>query len=201
MFFHCKAGKIPNEFMRFFISLEIPEESKAQLKSVQTKVKSIIPQIRLTDPEKLHITIAFIGDKEESFKKNLIEAINFSVQGIPPFSLSPSYIDGFPTIHKPHIFWIGVKGDTDKLHIVRERIKDELVKLNLEVDERRYIPHIAIGKVTNFKLKEKEERELEKIMSQKFEPIIVTSIKLFESIPNHDFHSHNTLAEIKLTPD
>jgi hypothetical protein len=42
------------------------------------------------------------------------------------------------------------------------------------------------------------EVELEKIMTMPFNPLLITSIKLFESVANEDFHSHNTLAEVKL---
>lgn len=42
------------------------------------------------------------------------------------------------------------------------------------------------------------KRNLEKIMACFFEPIPITSIKLFESVPSGSFHTHNTLAQIPL---
>lgn len=186
-------------YMRFFIALETPEESRQQLKLVQQQLKAIIPQARLTDNGKLHLTIAFVGEQPEQMKDHLVELLKQASQDVPPFQVTPAYLDAFPKLHYPHTFWVGVKGDIDQLLLIRERIKDGLADLNLEVDERRYTPHIAIAKINHqFKLSHQQEVGLEKMMAGHFDPIRVTSIKLFESIPEHGFHTHNTLAEIPL---
>lgn len=189
--------------MRFFIALEIPAESRKQLKIIQKKLKQLIPQVKLTDNEKLHLTLAFVGEQPDEYQEPLTQVIKKAVWGISPFEITPAYIDAFPNLHHPTIFWVGAKGDTDKLFIIRERIKDGLEDLGLGVSPPaggRFVPHIAVGKVRNFNLSRREEAELEKIpLSAPFYPIHITSIKLFQSIPQHGFHQHNTLAEIKLT--
>ncbi len=184
--------------MRFFIALEIPAESRRQLEAVQEGIKRIIPYIRPTNPEKLHLTIAFIGEQSEQMREQLVEVIKEAVWDIPPFAVTPAYIDGFPSLHHAHTLWVGVKGDIDKLFVVRERIKDGLIRMGLEVDDRRYIPHIAVGKAGKLKLLPFQETELEKITAGRFDSIPVTCIKLFESIPEEGFHRHNTLAEVPL---
>ncbi len=184
--------------MRFFITLEIPENSKKELDSLQTKLKTIIPEFKISDSDKLHLTIAFIGEQPDNVKGPLTGVISKAVEGIPPFSFTPAYIDGFPHLHNARIIWIGVKGDIDKLHLLRHRIKDGLQNLNLDVDERRFIPHIALGKLSDFTISAYEEVNLQKLEQISLKPIFVGSIKLFESIPHKGFHEHNTLAEIKL---
>lgn len=185
--------------MRFFIALEVPEENKQQLIEIQHKVKQIIPQIRLTDPQKLHLTIAFIGEANEVvYRPKLTEVLSKSVIGIPCFEVQPGLIDGFPTVHHPNVLWIGVNGDVDILHVIRERIKDELQELGLPIDERRYTPHISLGKLRNFKLSEMQEQKLQEIAIEEFDPIKIHDIKLFESVADHGLHQHNTLAQIPL---
>lgn len=184
--------------MRFFFALEIPDGDRRELQQVQQRIKAILPSIHLTDPNKLHLTLAFVGEQGEELKESLVEIMNKSVAGVSPFQITPSYIDGFPDIHHPHTLWVGVKGDIDKLLTIRERIKDSLQSLNLPVDVRRFTPHIAIGKIRGAKLGQNQEETLRQIMSTGFEPINVSSIKLFESVPDGGLHTHNTLAEIKL---
>lgn len=185
--------------MRFFIALDIPEEDKDQIRSVQEKIKKIVPQIRLTDPEKLHLTLAFIGEQPDIYKDKFIELIKRSGLSITPFTITPAYLDGFPHLHSAHILWLGVKGDTDKLYQLKHHIKDGLINMHVSVDPRRYVPHIAIGKLKDFKLTPGIEKRFEEIMTTSLNPITIFSVKLFESIPSHGFHSHNTLAEIKLS--
>ncbi len=186
--------------MRFFIALEVPNENKPQFQAIQASLHTLIPQSKLTNLDKIHLTLAFIGEQPDDFKDKLIDVIKKAIFQIPPFELIPAYIDGFPSLHHPQVLWIGVKGDIDKLFIVAERIKDELEYLNLPRDERRFTPHISIAKLkSDFEIDRKLEEELEQIATASICPIKVTSIKLFESAPDGSLHKHNTLAEIKLT--
>ncbi len=184
--------------MRFFVALDIPEQSKYELARIQDQIKEFIPEAHLTDPDKLHLTIAFVGEQDEKFKFELLDILKKAALGIPAFSVTPSYIDGFPHLHTAATLWVGVKGDIDKLYELRHHIKDGLQSLQLPVDQRRFVPHIAIVKLEHFHLQPEVEAKLEEIMSVKLSPVVVSSVKLFESIPDHGFHSHNTLAEIKL---
>ena len=185
--------------MRFFIALEIPSKNRLQIQVVQESLQKFIPQARLTDLSKIHLTLAFVGEQDEQLKFRLTEIMTKSAEGVPPFEVTPAYIDGFPNLHQPQVLWVGVKGDIDKILLIRERIKDGLENLHLGADERRFIPHITIAKLNNnFRVSQNLEVSLEKIMAQAFDPIKISSIKLFESVPEGGLHSHNTLAEIKL---
>ncbi len=186
--------------MRFFIALEIPSENLPAFQSIQQSLHTLIPQSKITDVSKIHLTLAFLGEQDPDLKEKLVQIIQKAVQGISQFKVTPAYIDGFPTLHNPNILWVGVKGDIDKIILIREGIKDGLESLNLPVDARRFIPHITIAKLNGkFHINRDLEINLEKIMTKNpLEPIKISSIKLFESVPNEGFHKHNTLAEIKL---
>ncbi len=185
--------------MRFFIALEIPDQSRQELQVVQEEIGRFIPEARLIQDNKFHLTLAFLGEQPEDMKEMLIDCMTQAVKDVPPFSVTPAYIDGFPNLHNARVLWAGVKGDIDKLMVIRERIKDGLIDLNLSVDHRRYEPHITLAKInSNWELKDSQEVQLQSMMMRDFAPINITAIKLFESIPNEGFHKHNTLAEIKL---
>lgn len=181
------------------MALEIPSENLAQFQSIQASLHTLIPQIRLTALDKIHLTLAFVGEQSDQLQGNLIKIIQDAAAGISAFTVTPAYLDGFPTIHHPDCLWIGVNGQIDKLLLIRERIKDSLESLHLPIDERRFIPHITVAKInSNLQIDRQLEADLEKIMSAHFDPIEISSIKLFASIPQGGFHKHNTLAEIKL---
>ena len=185
--------------MRFFIALEIPHDSQQEIQRIQQKMKSLIPEIRLTDPQKLHLTLAFIGDQPAELSQQLTKVLENTVEGVQQFNIIPAYIDAFPKLHDPRVFWLGVKGDIDRLFLIEERLRDGLADLRLDTDSRRFVPHISIGKVSNYDLNRNIEEEIEKIvLTNQFEPITIQSIKLFESVPNQGFHTHNTLAKIPL---
>lgn len=185
--------------MRFFIALEIPSENKLQFQAIQHNLHTLIPQARLTDLDKIHLTLAFLGEQPDELQDKLTQIIQAATSGVASFKVTPAYIDGFPNIHHPQVLWVGVKGDIDRVLLIRERIKDELADLHLPADERRFIPHITIAKFNNhIRINRALEVGLEKIMTMSFGPIKISSIKLFESIPSNGTHKHNTLAEIEL---
>lgn len=185
--------------MRFFIALEIPNENLAQFQSIQRSLHTLIPQSRLTSEDKLHLTLAFLGEQADDLKDQLTKIIEDAASGIFSFEVTPAYIDGFPNIHHPQVLWVGVKGDIDKVLLIRESIKDGLENLRLSVDERRFIPHISIAKLSSqINISRELEVSLEKIMTLPFDPIKIASIKLFESIPANGVHKHNPLTEVKL---
>lgn len=185
--------------MRYFIALEIPIGNIPSFQSIQDTLHTLIPQAKITPLEKIHLTLAFLGEQPDDILNDLTQIIQKAAKDIPVFEVTPAYIDGFPTLHNPKILWVGVKGDIDKILHIRERIKDQLEYLKLPVDERRFIPHITIAKLNgDIKVDQNLEVGLEKAMAKPFDPIRISSIKLFESIPNQGFHNHNTLAEVKL---
>lgn len=185
--------------MRYFLAFDIPSENRLQFKSIQDRLHTLIPQARLIDLDKLHFTLAFIENQPSELKEVLINIMKKAAENVKTFEVTPAYIDGFPNIHNPQVIWVGVKGDVDKVLQVRERVKDGLTDIGLGADPRRFIPHITIAKLNNnIEITRDMEVELEKIMTLPFDLIQITSIKLFESIPQNGFHSHNTLAEIKL---
>jgi 2'-5' RNA ligase len=184
--------------MRFFIALEIPEQDRQGLQELQRQIAEIIPDMRLSEPEKLHLTLAFLGDHPDELQRDLTEALRKACLGIKPFAITPAYIDAFPNIHHPRTFWVGVKGDVDSLVILRERIKDEVSKLGLPVDERRFVPHVKIGTGSGQTISQENEERLQQLSFDGFAPVSVTAIKLFESVPEGSLHRHNTLAEVTL---
>lgn len=186
--------------MRFFIALEIPSGNLADFQAIQNSLHTLIPQARITDLDKIHLTLAFLGEQPDQLKDRLTEIIKDASTEILSFEVTPAYIDGFPNIHHPQVLWVGVKGDIDKILLIREKVKDGLGNLHLPVDERRFIPHITIAKLNNkFFVNNNLEVDLEKTMAVHFNPIKISSIKLFESEPQNGLHKHNTLAEIRLS--
>src|SRR3989344_8262405 len=158
--------------MRFFIALEIPSQNLLQFQAIQSSLSKLIPQVKLTDLDKIHLTLAFLGEQPDELRDGLTEIIKNAVKNIPAFVVTPAYIDGFPNIHHPQVLWVGVKGDIDKVLLIREYIKDGLSNLHLPVDERRFVPHITIAKANNsLNIDQNLEVALEKTMAMPFEHI------------------------------
>ena len=107
--------------MRFFIALEIPSENGFQFQAIQDSLSKLIPQVKLTSLDKIHLTLAFLGEQSDNLVSDLPRIIQQAASGISPFEVTPAYIDGFPNLHHPNNLWVGVKGDIDKVLLIGKK--------------------------------------------------------------------------------
>ncbi len=172
--------------MRCFIAIEIPENIKLKFKELRKHFNNDVARLNwVEDP---HLTLKFLGEinesKLEKVKKYLSE-IKFK-----HFSLKLDKIGGFPKERGfIRVIWIGV---TPKRRIakLREDIDDALVYL-FERD-KKFEPHITIGRVKVVKDKDKFRKFFELQIEGSFK---VNSFKLIKSELTESGAKYETLEE------
>jgi len=93
-----------------------------------------------TDPDNLHLTLAFIGETNKPDKA--IEAAKCI--NVPSFSITLDK-PGFFRNGKTQIRWIGIEKNIqlENLHI---QLVNSLKNCGLFIDNRRFLPHITVGR-------------------------------------------------------
>lgn len=142
--------------MRAFISINISEEIRKEIK----KVQDLLPEFfgKKTELENLHLTLKFLGEiKEktvEEIKEKLreikIEKFKTEIDEIGIFS--PNFI---------RIVWLHMK-DCDNL----QKQIDNALK-NLFEPEKRFMSHLTIARIKGIKDKKRFLQDLEKIKIEK----------------------------------
>ena len=92
--------------MRFFIAMEIPSQNIPQFQSIQHSLSKLIPHLKITSLDKIHLTLAFLGEQPDELHEKLIQIIKVVTSGVATFEVTPAYIDGFPNIHHPNVLRI-----------------------------------------------------------------------------------------------
>ncbi|MEX0737496.1 MAG: RNA 2',3'-cyclic phosphodiesterase [Bacteroidota bacterium] len=132
--------------IRCFIALPLPSEIQRGISQVQEKLRASEATVRWEPSGKFHITMKFLGDKEESQLSSLTSSLSASVQEIQSFALSFRHVGGFPTHDKPRIVWIG----TDippVLATLHRHIEEVCLACGVEKDDRAFHPHATMGRV------------------------------------------------------
>jgi len=142
--------------MRTFISINIPEEIRKEIK----KIQDLLPEFfgKKTELQNLHLTLKFLGEvdieKLEEVKKRLrkikIEKFATEIDEIGVFS--EDFI---------RIVWLHMK-DCDNL---QKQIDDALK--NLFKSERRFMSHLTIARIKGLKDKKGFLQDLKKIKIEK----------------------------------
>ena len=86
------------ERIRSFIAIELPPQIRAELRSLEGKLKAgQHPFIKWVDPGGIHLTLKFLGGIPSTTVPEIIEAMTRTAQ---PYSLFPCSLEGwasFPT--------------------------------------------------------------------------------------------------------
>ena len=168
------------ESKRIFIGIPVKVNLKTVVEMIQTTVDAPYGDVKWVYGKNLHLTLAFIGNVDESQLKLIsseLESINLG----QPFNAVLSYTGLFPNSENPNVFWLGIDKGKDRLISIVDQIQGILKKLDLPIDEKEFIPHVTIGRV-------RKSKEIWKIgtnsyLNAVFSPtrFLVDSIHLYES--------------------
>jgi 2'-5' RNA ligase len=141
----------PGGAVRVFVAVELPEGTRAALEGVQARLAAARLPLRLTRPEGIHLTLAFIGDIPAARVPALTGAIEQAAAGVPVFTLRAEGLGMFPNARRPRVVWAGVQGDPAdraRLDAVHAALIPALAAAGFTADPR-FDPHLTLARVTD----------------------------------------------------
>lgn len=133
--------------LRAFIAIEIPEEIKKQITSQMAGLRQILGRsVRWVNPEKIHLTLKFLGDISPANIDFLSNALKTELRQFLPFELSADNLGAFPSLRRPRIIWIGLStpADLTRLH---HQLETVTARLGYTSDNKPFSPHLTIGRI------------------------------------------------------
>jgi 2'-5' RNA ligase len=170
--------------MRLFIAVEmnraVEEAAREVIGDLRDRVRRLAPRARITwsAPERLHITVRFIGDADESKAQAIRSALGPTIDA-PVFDLTVEGAGAFPPKGPPRVFWAGLTDGRHGLLEVERAVSQRLETL-VPAEDRPYAPHLTLARV-------KEPAGLsratlfESLTTRQFGRVHVDAITLFES--------------------
>ena len=137
---------------RAFIAVVPPESVRAGLGKLVGRLKNLDSEdaVRWVTPDAMHITLAFLGQLEESKAAPLTSALEKAVVGMAAFDLSIGKLGTFGERRRrggAQVIWAGLEGDVDALGELHERVVDAVQHVGLRVESRGFQPHFTLGRV------------------------------------------------------
>ena len=161
--------------MRLFIAIEIPEDIKEYLTSIQEKIYMNSNKIRFVKKEQIHLTLKFLGEVQPNIAdeiKDNLKRINFN-----PFSVVLDNLDIFPNDSYIRVIWVGLKPEQPILEL-QKSIDGSLKKLFKK--EKNFKAHVTLARV---KYIENKDNFIDKLKTIKVEnkKIGISNFKLIKS--------------------
>ena len=181
--------------IRTFIAIDIKVVKK--IIEILEEIEKCDANIKLLEPEKLHITLKFLGDTEKEKIEDIKKIIKQSIKDIKPFKIKLANTGVFPNKNYIKVLWIGIKNPAELIKI-SEKINVNLAEIGFNVDKRKFSPHLTIARLKSAKNKDKILNILKKYENIEFCEFKVNSIKLMKSELTSKGPIYTTLKETKI---
>jgi 2'-5' RNA ligase len=137
--------------IRSFIAIETPPDVKADISKVQEGLRTTNADVRWESIEKFHITLKFLGNVEEPRLNSLADRLEEALGAFALFNMRYQGVGCFPNQHRPRVIWIGAENEDGTLTKIQETIEKVAEHFGFQREERKFHPHITIGRVKSSK--------------------------------------------------
>jgi len=166
---------------RIFVAIRINPEIALMnmISSIQAGLSK--ESIKWTEPENLHITLAFPGDTEESVIKRLKSSLRENCPGSGSFELIVGGAGVFKSLSDPNVLWIGIE-PSEKLTELNLLVLRCLEESGIVLEKRPFRPHLTIGRIRSLSQGSGLKDLLEMYRGVELQKAQVGEIIMYESI-------------------
>jgi 2'-5' RNA ligase len=183
-----------SESIRSFIAFDI--ESDTVLNRLTTTQRMLLQtgaDLKLVEPQNIHITIRFLGNitpatsekTYEEMKKTQFTAFNVQIKGV----------GAFPNPNYPRVIWAGITQGADQLQNIFTQLEPRLHGLGFTPDPKGFSPHLSIARVRTGRNKQQLAEFLTKNANYEFGTLDAKCLRLKKSTLTPKGPIYSTLKE------
>lgn len=164
---------------RIFVAVDISEEAREKTAEYIYRLRGDGPTrgIAWVNPDKLHLTLRFIGNCDEDEMQKVLYSAQFASKNSGPIRLDVSGTGVFPNARRARVLWLGVDGEVDKMAKTADRFNEAY---GLKGEHDVFKPHLTIARVKDAA---KNREVINNHVKSQFEPVEfkVSEIVVYES--------------------
>lgn len=131
--------------LRLFYAIWPPDAVRRMLWRSLAPMRETLPSVRWVPPERLHITLRFMGDVSPKLLPRLVRAVE-TLGEVAPFEIGLAGTGTFPKRGPARIYWVGVRGRP--LPGLRESLDRALARDGVARENRTFKPHLTVGRAS-----------------------------------------------------
>lgn len=184
--------------MRTFIAIELPAALHPLLRRHQQQLESLLAAadqshtISWTPPEKVHLTLRFLGETNAQQRQFLQSALTQIADHQVPFLLSIGSVGCFPSAHAPSIVWLAVQDEGDTLLRLQTQVEQAAQGVGFVAERKLFRPHLTIGRMRRSILRP-QVKEIGRILAQALSAVATPDMQTHPFVVNHMVHMQSQL--------
>ncbi|RLS30650.1 MAG: RNA 2',3'-cyclic phosphodiesterase [Planctomycetota bacterium] len=187
--------------LRLFIAVDVPGETVVLARRLIERLRKTGIEARWADPARLHLTLWFLGNVAAEEMPAICRAMDRAGAATLPIDLEIVGAGAFPDAANPRTLWLGVRGGAEGLVALHEALAGELNPLGYPAEDRRYRPHITLGRVRHGdpEATQRLAAELAALAELPVGAAGVDSFTLYASLPGRDGPQYEVIHASDLT--
>lgn len=132
--------------MRLFAAILVTGDPEADLRRWLERFRAREWPVRWVRPDRLHITLKFLGEVEPARLPAVEQAFLEACAGTPRLTLTAREFGVFPGVRRPRVLWAGFEADP-ALELLAHRLEQKFEALGFPVEGRPFRPHVTLGRI------------------------------------------------------
>jgi RNA 2',3'-cyclic 3'-phosphodiesterase len=135
------------DIVRTFVAVDIPGEVKSRAAQLIERLRVAQANVKWVAPEHMHWTLKFLGDVDMLEIPEVCRAVKRAAEPLRPFDVEALGAGAFPDLQNPRTVWVGVGEGGEAMIELHDALARELGRLGYREENRRFRPHLTIGRV------------------------------------------------------
>lgn len=176
--------------MRLFVSLDLPEPARRLLADWRPPIAGA----RWTPPERLHLTLRFLGETADDLRVAITESLA-RIES-PAVPVQGSGLLRLPSARRPRVLAARVE-ESPELAALARRVEVALGRAGVPAAERDLLPHVTLAR-----LKRPDAAALRRVLREDSPPslrAVSPSLSLVRSEPGPDGSRYTALLTVPLS--
>jgi 2'-5' RNA ligase len=131
--------------LRLFTAIELTDAARAVIAGEQRALGRSGGQLRLVRPERMHLTLVFIGEVADASAAAIAEVMTDDIP-VKPFRIGLGGLGAFPARGAPRVLYLDVVTGMSAAIDLHDKVSDGLARAGVGRDERPFHPHLTLGR-------------------------------------------------------
>jgi 2'-5' RNA ligase len=132
--------------MRLFLATTFPPDVLRPVNDRIAAVRSKLPSASWTRPEAQHLTLAFLGDRDEKIVEKLTPLVSEAVAAVPRFDATVQGYGFFPNPRHARVGWVGVEPG-ERFTELALAVRGAVTAAGIELDRGEFRPHLTLCRI------------------------------------------------------